>query len=170
MEASDALDELLTCRLDFGPKAIEPCTIVIFGASGDLTARKLIPALYHLYVGKQLPSPFRILGFARSAKDEPAWREELKQSVEKFSRTKQVDPGEWKAFAANLYYSQGDYSDLEGYRALAKRIAEAPQEPLRRNLLFYLATPPSQFAEVTEHLWNAKLLLKESGPFWQRIV
>ena len=57
MDQLDQLDELLTCRLDFGRKVVEPCSIVIFGASGDLTARKLIPALYHLFVEKQLPNP-----------------------------------------------------------------------------------------------------------------
>ena len=57
--------EMMTCRLDDGRKTVEPCTIVIFGASGDLTARKLIPALYHLYKEKSLPSPFRVVGFAR---------------------------------------------------------------------------------------------------------
>ena len=68
MEVVDQLDELLSCRLDAGRKAVKPCTMMIFGASGDLTARKLIPALYHLYREKQLPDPFRIVGFARRAK------------------------------------------------------------------------------------------------------
>ena len=59
------LDDILACRLDSGHKQVEPCTVVIFGASGDLTARKLIPALYHLFSSGQLPSPVRIIGFAR---------------------------------------------------------------------------------------------------------
>ena len=62
METSDPLDELLTCRLNLGRKQVEPCTVVIFGASGDLTARKLVPALYHLHPAKQLLSPVRIVG------------------------------------------------------------------------------------------------------------
>ena len=104
----DQLDELLTCRLDFARKQVEPCSIVIFGASGDLTARKLVPALYHLFVEKQLPSPVRIIGFARREKSDEAWRAELKQGMEAFSRTKKVDEAAWTAFAANLSYCQGE--------------------------------------------------------------
>src|SRR5688572_32623465 len=102
MEQLDQLDELLTCRLDFGRKAVEPCSIVIFGASGDLTARKLIPALFHLYVEKQLPNPFRIIGFARREKSDEAFRAELFEGLKKFSRTRGTDDANtWKEFAAN---------------------------------------------------------------------
>src|SRR6266496_5157398 len=68
------LDELMACRLDAERKAVEPCSIVIFGASGDLTARKLIPAFYHLYKEKQMPPDYRILGFARREKTDDSWR------------------------------------------------------------------------------------------------
>ena len=84
MEQTDSLDELLICRLDFGRRVIEPCSIVIFGASGDLTSRKLVPALYHLFVDKQLPSPVRIIGFARRELPEiknPAFSEEKAGSM-----------------------------------------------------------------------------------------
>ena len=89
---NDQLDELLSCRLNFGRRKSEPCTIVIFGASGDLTVRKLVPALYHLLAGKQLPTPFRIIGFARRPKTDEAFRTEMKEGLEKFSRSKKVDP------------------------------------------------------------------------------
>src|SRR5262245_16574372 len=107
MEHTDSLDELLICRLDLGRKVIEPCSIVIFGASGDLTYRKLIPALYHLMVDKQLPDPIRIIGVARREKSDEAWREELKAALQQFSRTKKVDPEQWDAFSANIHYCQG---------------------------------------------------------------
>ena len=97
----DQLDEVLTCRLDLGKKIVEPCSIVIFGASGDLTARKLIPALYHLFVEKRLPSPFRIIGFARREKTDAGWRDELKAALQQFSRTKKVDEAAWEEFAKN---------------------------------------------------------------------
>ena len=84
---NDDLDELLTCRLDKRRKQVEPVTLVIFGASGDLTCRKLIPALYHLYLEGQLPEPFRIIGFSRREKTDEIWRQELLQSLQKFSRT-----------------------------------------------------------------------------------
>ena len=67
--------------LEDGRKAAEPCTIVIFGASGDLTARKLIPALYHLYTEGQMPAPFRVVGFARREKTDESWREEMRLSL-----------------------------------------------------------------------------------------
>src|SRR6266567_1527551 len=138
MEQPDSLDELLICRLDLGRKIIEPCSIVIFGASGDLTSRKLIPALYHLFVDKQLPTPFRIIGFARREKADPVWREELKAALQQFSRTKKVDPVQWEAFSANLHYCQGDFSDQKAYEGLASQLASFGHEGLRRNLLCYL--------------------------------
>ena len=171
MEQVEHLDELLVCRLDFGRKVVEPCTIVIFGASGDLTARKLIPAFYHLFGEKQLPSPFRIIGFARREKTDAQWREELKAALDKFSRTKPVNEEQWAAFSANLSYCQGEFSDLGAYQKLEKQLSGFCNEQLRRNLVFYLSTSPSQFAEVVEHLHNAKLLQKkEAGGFWQRVV
>src|SRR5438105_3827165 len=171
MEHQDPLDELLVCRLDTGRKVIEPCSIVIFGASGDLTSRKLIPALYHLFIDKQLPTRFRILGFARREKPDETWREELKEALQQFSRTKKVDPVQWQAFSANLHYLEGDFSDPKAYETLARQVASFNQEGLRRNLLCYLATSPSQFGEIVEHLHDAKLLIKgETGKFWQRVV
>ncbi|HEU0008696.1 MAG TPA: glucose-6-phosphate dehydrogenase, partial [Verrucomicrobiae bacterium] len=171
MDTVDPLDELLTCRLDVGRHQVDPCSIVIFGASGDLTARKLIPALYHLHASRQLPDPVRIIGFARRPKPNEEWREELKSGVETFSRTKRVDPKVWAGFAANLFYCQGEFSDADAYARLGKLIAGFGSEPLRRNLLFYLATAPAQFAEVAGHLSSARLLRRdESGPGWQRVV
>ena len=165
------LDELLTCRLDFGRKALEPCSIVIFGASGDLTIRKLIPALYHLFLDNQLPNPFRIVGFARREKTDDSFRAELLEGLRKFSRTKPVNEEKWKDFATNLSYCQGDIGDPKAYEKLSALLHSYGHESLRRNLLFYLATLPSQFAEAVEHLHKAGLLNKEEQkPFWQRVV
>ena len=172
VDQGDPLDELLTCRLDFGRRKSEPCTIVIFGASGDLTARKLIPALYHLFAARQLPSPCCIVGFARRPKTNEAWREELKADLEKYSRTKKVDAAQWSEFSANVLYCQGEFGDLEAYKKLKQLIGGFEHEGLRKNQLFYLSTSPSQFAEVVEHLHNADLLHKDglSGAGWQRLV
>src|SRR5947199_82065 len=106
MEQADHLDELLTCRLEFGRKAVQPCAIVIFGASGDLTARKLIPAFYHLCREKQLPAPFRIIGFARRGTTDAAWRQELRPALEQFSRTRPVDEQVWQDFSQHISYCQ----------------------------------------------------------------
>ncbi len=171
MAQSDQLDELLTCRLDFGNKTVEPCTIVIFGASGDLTSRKLIPALYHLFAEKQLPNPVRIIGFARREKSHEAWREELKVALAQFSRTKRVDQAVWDAFAVNLYYCQGEFSEASAYQKLGDMLAGFGNDQLKNNLVFYLSTSPSQFAEIVEHLSKAKLLRRdEPTGGWQRVV
>jgi len=171
MEQADQLDELLTCRLDFRRKKVEPCSIVIFGASGDLTARKLIPALYHLFAEKQLPNPVRIIGFARREKSHEAWRAELKAGVETFSRSKRVDSAVWDAFAANVFYCQGEFSDRKAYEKLGEQLTGFGQAELKNNLLFYLSTSPSQFAEVTEHLSGSGLLRRDGvSQGWQRVV
>ena len=111
VEMTDQLDELLICRLDFAKKIVAPCTVVIFGASGDLTARKLIPALFHLFIEKQLPNPVRIVGFARREKTHESWRNEMGEAFKKFSRTKSVDEGQWQEFAKSLFYCQGEFGD-----------------------------------------------------------
>lgn len=167
----DDLDEVLTCRLDLGRKVVEPCTIVIFGASGDLTSRKLVPALYHLFIEKRLPTPVRIIGFARREKSEEGWREELKAALVQFSRTKKVDDAVWREFAACVSYCQGDLTDPAAFEKLRARIAEAKDPKLSQNLLFYLSISPSQFALVVENLNRAKLLQRHSpAGTWQRVV
>ncbi|MBM3835273.1 MAG: glucose-6-phosphate dehydrogenase [Verrucomicrobia bacterium] len=171
MNELDQLDELMTCRIDDGRKIVEPCSIVIFGASGDLTARKLIPAFYHLYGAKQLPTPFRIIGFARREKTDDQWREELRVALRQFSRSQPVDETIWEAFAPNLFYCQGDFSDANAYKKLAQQLSSFGNDQLRHHLLFYLATSPSQFGEVVEQLHNADLLhLGEQSGAWQRLV
>ncbi|MBI4659802.1 MAG: glucose-6-phosphate dehydrogenase [Verrucomicrobia bacterium] len=171
MSELEQLDELISCRTEEGRKSVEPCSIVIFGASGDLTARKLVPALYHLFGAKQLPAPFRIIGFARREKSDVEWRREMQTALNQFSRTKPVDEQRWEAFAANLYYCQGDFSETGAYKKLEQLLNSFGNESLRRNLLFYLATSPSQFAQVAEQLHDASLLHRqEPSGSWQRLV
>jgi glucose-6-phosphate 1-dehydrogenase len=170
MNQSAQFDELMTCRLGEDRKAVEPCSLVIFGASGDLTARKLIPALYHLFKEKQMPPAFRIIGFARREKTDDSWRAELRQALDQFSRTKPVDDQVWQDFAQCLSYCQGDITDSAAYKKLDQLLVSFGSEPLRRNILFYLATPPSQFSVVVEQVHQAGLLHKEANGGWQRIV
>jgi glucose-6-phosphate 1-dehydrogenase len=164
------LDEQGVFRLGNGRRTPEPCTIVIFGASGDLTGRKLIPALYHLRKDKQMPDDFRIIGFARREKTDASWREELRQALGQYSRTKPVDEAVWQEFAQHLSYCQGDLLDPEAYRALAAKVASFPSEGLRSHILFYLAISPSQFAPVVERLHQAGLVRAVEDRSWQRIV
>ena len=140
---SDQLDELMTCRLGAERKAVEPCSIVIFGASGDLTARKLIPAFYHLFREKQMPGAFRIIGFARREKTDDSWRTELREALDQFSRTKPVDDAVWSEFAQSLSYCRGDITESEAYRELKRKLDSFGEPALRQNLVFYLATMPS---------------------------
>ncbi|HEU5124972.1 MAG TPA: glucose-6-phosphate dehydrogenase [Verrucomicrobiae bacterium] len=169
MSHSENLSELPRPRLADSRKLAEPCSIVIFGASGDLTARKLIPALYHLFKEKQMPSSFRVVGFARREKTDESWRQELREALDKFSRTKPVDDKVWDEFAKNISYCQGDMTDAEAYKKLEALLTSFSTPALRENLLFYLATSPSQFGMVVEQLHDSHLLRK-NGPGWQRIV
>src|ERR1022692_2044348 len=144
-------------------KPAEPCSIVIFGASGDLTARKLIPALYHLFKEKQMPPSFRVVGFARREKTDESWRQELRTALDQFSRTKPVEETVWKQFSANIFYCQGDLGDAAAYKKLEGMLTSFGSGPLRENLLFYLATQPSQFGQVVEQIHRAGLLHKDGA-------
>ena len=150
-------------------KNLDACSIVIFGASGDLTARKLIPALYHLFKDKLMPPTFRVIGFARREKTDASWRQELRTALDQFSRTKPVDEAVWTAFAENIFYCVGDLTDPAAYARLGTQLAAFGQPGLRDNLLFYLAISPSQFGEVVEQV-HCSQLLKRDGPGWQRLV
>jgi glucose-6-phosphate 1-dehydrogenase len=169
MSQPDNLNETSTSRLGENRKTPDPCSIVIFGASGDLTSRKLIPALYHLFKEKQMPPAFRVVGFARREKTDDSWRQELRAALDQFSRTKPVDDKVWSEFAKNIVYCKGDLTDADAYKKLEAMLKSFSNAPLRENLLFYLATNPSQFGEVVEQLHHADLL-KHNGPGWQRIV
>jgi glucose-6-phosphate 1-dehydrogenase len=170
MNESTNLDELLATR-ETHRRQIEPGTVVIFGASGDLTARKLIPALYHLAVENALPTPYRIIGFARRDKTDDSFRAELREALNQFSRSKPVNEEVWSKFAANLSYCQADISDAAGYQKLKALIDQSGDVRLKTNLLFYLATNPSQFGEISQHLSQVGLLQKcENGGCMQRLV
>jgi len=166
---SISLDEPCGGSIAGDRKPLDSCTIVIFGASGDLTARKLIPALYQLFKEKQMPADFRVVGFARREKTDASWRQELRTALDQFSRTKPVDEKVWHAFAEKLSYCQGDLNDAAAYKKLEELLTSFDSSPLRENLLFYLAISPSQFGEVVEQVHRSGLLNKESVA-WQRIV
>jgi glucose-6-phosphate 1-dehydrogenase len=169
MSQMEQLCDAPVLRLGDSRKLAEPCSIVIFGASGDLTARKLIPALYHLFKERQMPPSFRVVGVARREKNDDSWRQELRTALDQFSRTKPVDDKVWREFAKNIFYCQGDMTDVGAYKKLEELLTSFGKAPLRENLLFYLATSPSQFGLVVEQLHRADLLQK-NGNGWQRIV
>ncbi len=149
------------------PSGPEPFTLVIFGASGDLTRRKLVPAVYSLFREGLLPKGFRVVGFARRPKSDAAFREELHEGVAAHARLRLGD--DWDAFASRLHYAQGNYQDRASFDALRERLDTlAEAEGGLRNALFYLATPPTVFETIAEHLDGAGLADESKG--WSRLI
>src|SRR5215813_6237742 len=100
----------------------EPCTVVLFGASGDLAKRKVIPAMYDLAIHNSLGPRYAIVGFARSAMSDDSFRQTAGDAAKTISEVGPIDPGQWSAFASRLYYHQGDYGDGAAYSKLATRL------------------------------------------------
>ncbi len=139
----------------------EPAAMVIFGASGDLAHRKLLPALYSLTRDRLLPARFAIVGFARRAISDEVFREEMRAACNEHARRRPIDPELWSAFAGNIFYQQGEYEDPASFMALKQRLADIERTlGLRGNRVFYLATPPSSFASVIRSLGQAELAPK----------
>jgi glucose-6-phosphate 1-dehydrogenase len=135
------------------PKRVPPAAAVIFGATGDLTHRKVVPAFYHLAKNCLLPDDFVIVGFARRPKTDEEFRADLKQALDKFSHTKPIDEAVWNNLAKHIYYFQGDLPDLESYRRLSEYLKGLPEAAaLQGNYLFYLATAPNFFNVVAQNL------------------
>jgi glucose-6-phosphate 1-dehydrogenase len=170
MRTSEDLDELMICRLDAQRRSVEPCTIVIFGASGDLTSRKLIPALYHLHLDGLLPAQCRIIGFARSEKTDEAWRKELFEAMGRLSRSQRLEAQAWADFAGRVHYCRGNIDDPQSFQRLNERVAGLGPGALSRHLLFYLAISPSQFGQAVAQLCQAGLLCRDDPHGWQRVV
>ena len=103
MSLEENEDCLPSSRPGESRRSADPCSIVIFGATGDLTSRKLIPALYHVFKDKQMPSIFRVIGVARREKTDDSWREELRGSLEEYSRSKPIDEKVWRDFSKHIF-------------------------------------------------------------------
>ena len=153
-----------------------PCTMVIFGVTGDLTHRKLMPQLYDLTVDTPLPAAFSIVGFARRDWSDDFFRDEMKGSVKKALGSK-VDDAAWQAFAPRLSYVQSNFDDPQGYRRLKETLDRLDQERgAGGNRIFYLATPPSYYPIIINHLREAGLAEREvraldaQKPGWTRLV
>ena len=129
------------------------CVMTIFGASGDLTHRKLIPALYNLAVDGLLPKNFAVMGFARKPKTDDLFRQETYEGVKEFSRRKPIDEAVWTQFSQMLHYHQGDYGDPAAYEGLNQRLQAIDQgHNTDGNRLFYLSTPPEVYESISENL------------------
>ncbi len=147
----------------------ESCTLVIFGATGDLTHRKLIPALYNIAADGELPAALSVVGFARRPKSDEEFRQDLRGPLEEHSR-QGFDEELWKTFSQSIYYHQSEFGDADGYRRLRERLDQFDKERgSQGRRLFYLAAAPGQFDDIIENLRAAGLGEAPEGG-WSRII
>ncbi|MGZ3633362.1 MAG: glucose-6-phosphate dehydrogenase [Parachlamydiaceae bacterium] len=155
-------------------KTADPCILVIFGATGDLTSRKLFPALYNLALEKQLPANFACVAFARREKTDQEFRAEMLDAVNQFSRVKPVDVSIWDSFSSRIFYHKSDFHEDEGYESLRSHLQELDQKfGTKGNRLYYLSTQPSFFSLVTSKLKEHQLLYQYSNNLedqWSRVI
>jgi glucose-6-phosphate 1-dehydrogenase len=151
------------------PERSDPCSIVIFGATGDLTARKLIPALFDLYVNNGLPDPFVIVGCGRTPLDDGQFRNRMEDALRTSGK---LDSSKWAAFSAALHYQAIDYENSQSFLNLAESLRNLDdQYHTRGNRIFYIALPPKVYASVAKFVGQAGLSTEASnGNGWARIV
>ena len=150
-------------------RSADPCTLVIFGALGDLTKRLLLPALYNLALQKLLPAHFAVLGVARAALSLEEFRGRASDSLRDFTPPLLAkEPADW--LFERLYYLQGDFDDPATYRRLGDTLATLERSHgTAGHCLFYLATPPAAFAPIARHLCEAGLTSEREG-VWRRLI
>ena len=156
------------------PAAAGPFVLIIFGASGDLAHRKLIPAVYELFCAGLWPEEALVVGYARSDKSDDAFRNGLRETLNELRPTP-VAQDRWERFASRTIYHRGRYDSEEDFARLRQRLAGMTAEAgIPQNYLFYLATPPEQFPVVAEQLGRAGLARRSGGggdeAAWSRIV
>src|SRR5712672_1339173 len=149
----------------------EPVTVVLFGASGDLAKRKVIPAMYDLAVHNSLGPVYAIVGFSRTAMSDESFRDTAGAAAKSISEVGPIDANKWNEFASNLYYQAGEYGNSDDFAKLAKRVEElSAQKKLGGNRLFYLSTPPEVYPHIVEQLGRAGLAKAASPDSWVRII
>jgi glucose-6-phosphate 1-dehydrogenase len=144
---------------------------VLFGASGDLAKRKVLPAMYDLAIHNSLGPRYAIIGFARTPMNDDSFRATIGEAAKGISEVGPIDPAKWSDFAANLFYNPGDYADPEAYATLAKKLAELEaSKQLEGNRLFYLSTPPEVYPDIVEQLGKSGLARPLNANSWVRII
>lgn len=154
-------------------KVSDPCILVIFGATGDLTSRKLMPALYNLAREGQLPTHFACVGFARREKTNEIFRSEMLEAVNNFSRVKPVDEKLWGPFAQQLFYHISDFDEDKGYEDLRELMKELDTRlGTKGNRVFYLSTQPSFFPMIVKKLHDHGMIYESSDADgkWSRVI
>lgn len=165
MRKAVSASHLPVCKLE---AISEPFCLTIFGASGDLTSRKLIPSLFRLFSNNILPDNFFILGTARSELSNKEFRTRTEEWINK-EKKGNYDKAKWELFSKNLYYKTILYNDLQAYKDLSTYIRELEKKnKTGGNRIFHIATPPSLYEEIIENLGNAHL--SNSGKGYVRVV
>ncbi len=145
---------------------LEPCLIVIIGASGDLVGRKLLPALFSLYVQGGLPNPFTILGCSRTKMRDEDWRAMAKEAA---VNSAGMDGVRWEVFSANLFYRELEYAESASFDRLAGFVKELDRSRgTWGNRIFYLAIPPTLYETTAQNLGRAGLSDRKEG--WVGLV
>lgn len=153
----------------------DPCVVVVFGATGDLTKRKLVPALFDLWAEKQLPNEFAILGVARREQSADDFRDGLEEWANRFSHTANHS-GQWDDFAKHIDYFSGSFDDEKSYVDLAAKLAKIDEtRGTSGNRMFYLAVPPEYFPVVIQNLQKAELVYpvdanRPCDGCWSRVI
>jgi glucose-6-phosphate 1-dehydrogenase len=147
-----------------------PCGIVIFGASGDLAKLKLIPALYELALQNLLDEKSYVVGYSRSAMTDEQFRTRAREAIDKHARTKPVDDAVWKKMSERLFYIAADYDSKEGHAKCAEKMAQLDKQfGTKPNRLFYISTPPTQFAPIITCLGEQQKTKSSEGG-WERVI
>jgi glucose-6-phosphate 1-dehydrogenase len=149
-------------------RTAEPCVVVILGASGDLTKRKLMPALFRLAQARLIPAEFAVVGASRTAMETEEFRAQMRDAVAEFSDDKEIDPQVWESFAQKLYYVTLDIGTPGDFKQLGSLLEKVNGEHgTQGNRLFYLSTAPQLFAEAVKQLGETGLT-KSRG--WVRVI
>jgi glucose-6-phosphate 1-dehydrogenase len=169
MSGDNMTANLFPAELSVSERTADPCIMVIFGASGDLTRRLLIPALYNLASDGLLADNFVIVAMARRDYTTQSFRGMLSENIKQFATRKDIDEETWQRLIRQLYYLRGSIDDPTAYTTLADTVNRLDSRyNTRGNILFYLATPPAMFSTITTNLYHAGLNQADSG--WRRII
>jgi glucose-6-phosphate 1-dehydrogenase len=155
-----------------GERVPAPCTMVIFGASGDLTKRKLVPALYSLARDRLLPSAFNVVGVARRETSHEEFRKQMRENTDKFARRRPVEDSLWSTFSEGMFYLAGTFEDPVTYAKLKQFLDDLDEKRgTKGNRVFYLSTPPTEYPTIINMLGHSDLINSErSGPFTRVII
>ncbi len=154
---------------------VDRCTVVILGAGGDLTKRKLLPALYYLAEHKMLPDAFAMLGVGRDAMSDAAFADSMRKALDTSDEIREVDESTWAWLASRIHYTAGDLASTEVYAEIGRRLDEIETgvHVEARNRMFYLAIPPSVFETTLKHLSSSGLAPRTPSAAarpWYRVV